>query len=47
MLLSRGIAPEPRTGRRPRSSLVSWLGVGLIVYILVLTYLGYTANPSK
>ena len=38
---------DRRAGHDQRSRLVSWLGVGLIVYVLVLTYLGYTANPSK
>ena len=29
------------------SPLFTWIGVGLIVYVLVLTYLGYAANPTK
>ena len=38
---------DRRAARGQRGTLVSWLGLGLIVYVLVLTYLGYTANPSK
>jgi len=38
---------DRRAARGQRSTLVSWLGLGLIVYVLVLTYLGYTANPTK
>jgi quinol-cytochrome oxidoreductase complex cytochrome b subunit len=37
-----------RAGARgQRSRLVTWLAVAAIVYILVLTYLGYTASPTK
>jgi quinol-cytochrome oxidoreductase complex cytochrome b subunit len=32
--------------RRP-SPLFTWLGVAIIAYILVLTYLGYTVSPTK
>jgi cytochrome b6 len=30
-----------------RSSVFTWIGLGIIVYVIVLTYLGYTANPTK
>jgi cytochrome b6 len=33
--------------RGQRSRLLTWIGVAVIVYILVLTYLGYTVSPTK
>jgi quinol-cytochrome oxidoreductase complex cytochrome b subunit len=38
---------DRRAARGERSSVIAWVGVGLIVYMLVLTYLGYTASPTK
>jgi quinol-cytochrome oxidoreductase complex cytochrome b subunit len=38
---------DRRAARGERGSLVTWLGVGIIVYVLMLTYLGYTASPTK
>ncbi len=38
---------DRRASRGERSMLFTWIGVALILYILVLTYLGYTANPSQ
>ena len=38
---------DRRTARGQRSSLVTWIGAGMIVYVLVLTYLGYTASATK
>ena len=36
----------PFLDRRPDSRLFSWIGIGVIIYIIVLTYLGYTASPA-
>ena len=39
----------PFLDRRPgreRSPLFTWITIGIIAFILVLTYLGYTANPT-
>jgi hypothetical protein len=30
-----------------RSTIFTWIGIGIIAYVLVLTYLGYTASPTK
>ncbi len=38
---------DRRAQRGESSRLVTWLVIVLIVYILVLTYLGYTANPTQ
>lgn len=38
---------DRRAARRAPSPLFTWIGVGLIVYVLALTYLGYAANPTK
>ncbi|HEX9728868.1 MAG TPA: cytochrome bc complex cytochrome b subunit [Gemmatimonadales bacterium] len=37
---------DRRTARGEPSKLFTWIGIGIIVYIVVLTYLGYTANPT-
>ena len=37
---------DRRTARGEPSRLFTWIGIGIIVYIIVLTYLGYTANPA-
>jgi cytochrome b6 len=37
---------RPRPGGKP-SRLFFWIGIGIIVFILVMTYLGYTADPTK
>jgi cytochrome b6 len=34
------------SARGERSHLFTWIGVGIIVYIIVLTILGYTASPT-
>ena len=38
---------DRRAVRGEPSPLFTWIGIGLIVYVLVLTYLGYTASPTK
>ena len=38
---------DRRAARGQRSPLITWIGFGLLVYMLVLTYLGYTASPTK
>jgi quinol-cytochrome oxidoreductase complex cytochrome b subunit len=30
-----------------KSTVFTWIGLGIIAYVIVLTYLGYTANPTK
>jgi cytochrome b6 len=37
---------DRKAARGERSPMVTWIAWGLIVYILVLTYLGYTADPT-
>ncbi len=37
---------ERRSGRGEPSRLFTWIVIAVIVYILVLTYLGYTADPT-
>ena len=38
---------DRKTARGEPSSVFTWIGIGIIVYIIVLTYLGYTANPMQ
>jgi cytochrome b6 len=38
---------DRRASRGERSTLFTWIGIGIIVYIIVLTYLGYTASATK
>ena len=38
---------DRRTARGEPSSLFTWIGGSIIVYIIVLTYLGYTENPMQ
>jgi cytochrome b6 len=38
---------DRRAARREPSPLFTWVGVAIIVFMLVLTYLGYTASPTK
>ncbi|MBI3982593.1 MAG: cytochrome bc complex cytochrome b subunit [Gemmatimonadetes bacterium] len=38
---------DRRAARGQRSPLFTWLGIGLIVYAVVLTYLGYTMSPTQ
>jgi cytochrome b6 len=38
---------DRRAARGESSPLFTAIGIGIIVYILVLTYLGYTASPTK
>jgi len=35
-----------RTARGQPSSLFTWIGIGVLVYMMVLTYLGYTVDPT-
>ena len=37
---------DRRSARGEASPLFTWIGVGIIVYIIVLTYLGYTVDPT-
>ncbi len=38
---------DRRAARGERSPLFTWIGIGIIVYMIVLTYLGYTASATK
>ncbi|NIR43342.1 MAG: cytochrome bc complex cytochrome b subunit [Gemmatimonadetes bacterium] len=38
---------DRRSGRNQPSPLFTWIGVAIIVYIIVLTILGYAANPTQ
>ncbi len=38
---------DRRAARGESSPAFTWLGLGLIAYVIVLTYLGYTANPTR
>ncbi len=38
---------DRRTARGEPSRLFTWIGVAIIVYMVVLTYLGYTASATK
>ena len=38
---------DRRTARGEPSKLFTWITIGMIVYIVVLTYLGYTADPTQ
>lgn len=37
---------DRRTARGQPSNLFTWIGIGVLVYMMVLTYLGYTADPA-
>jgi cytochrome b6 len=37
---------DRKTARGEASRVVTWLAIAAIVYILILTYLGYTADPT-
>ncbi len=37
---------DRRTARGQPSNLFTWIGIGVLVYILVLTYVGYTVDPA-
>jgi cytochrome b6 len=37
---------DRRSSRGQASPLFTWIGIGIIVYIIVLTYLGYTVDPT-
>ncbi|UCC49298.1 MAG: cytochrome bc complex cytochrome b subunit, partial [Gemmatimonadota bacterium] len=37
---------DRRSARGEPSRLFTWIGIVVIVYIIILTYLGYTANPA-
>jgi len=38
---------DRRTARGEPSRLITWVGLAIILYMIVLTYLGYTANPTQ
>ena len=38
--------PDRRAARGERSRLFSWICFGIIAYLIVLTYLGYTESPT-
>jgi cytochrome b6 len=38
---------DRRSARGEPSKLFTWIGIAMIVYILVLTYLGYAADPAS
>lgn len=38
---------DRRSARGESSRLFTWIGIVMIVYVLVLTYLGYTADPAS
>ena len=38
---------DRRTARGEPSKLFTWITIGMIVYIMVLTYLGYAADPTQ
>jgi quinol-cytochrome oxidoreductase complex cytochrome b subunit len=38
---------DRRTARGEESNLFKWLGLAAIAFIIVLTILGYTANPTS
>jgi cytochrome b6 len=38
---------DRRTARGEPSPLFTWIGLGIIAFVIVLTFLGYTADPTK
>ena len=38
---------DRRRERGEANPVITWIGIGMIAYILVLTYLGYTASPTQ
>jgi cytochrome b6 len=38
---------DRRAARGDRTRLFTWIGLAIIAYMIVLTYLGYTASPTK
>jgi cytochrome b6 len=38
---------DRRTARGEPSRLFTWIGIAIILYMVVLTYLGYTASPTQ
>jgi cytochrome b6 len=38
---------DRRAARGERSTVFTWIGIAIIVYVIALTYLGYTASPTK
>jgi quinol-cytochrome oxidoreductase complex cytochrome b subunit len=38
---------DRRAARGESSPTFTWIGIAIVVYIIVLTYLGYTANPTR
>jgi cytochrome b6 len=45
LLFLAPILGRPRRDGRP-NHIITWIGVGIIVYMIVLTILGYTASPT-
>ena len=38
---------DRRTAQGKTSRLFTWIGIAIIIYMAILTYLGYTASPTK
>jgi quinol-cytochrome oxidoreductase complex cytochrome b subunit len=38
---------DRKTARGEPSRMFTWIGIAIIVYMVVLTYLGYTVSPTK
>ena len=38
-------ALDRKAAKGQPSPLFTWIGIGVLVYIVVMTYLGFTANP--
>jgi len=38
---------DRRTARGEPSRVFGWVGIAIIAYMVVLTYLGYTMSPTK
>jgi quinol-cytochrome oxidoreductase complex cytochrome b subunit len=38
---------DRRTPRGEPSRLFTWIGIAIMLYMVVLTYLGYTVSPTK
>ena len=38
---------DRRAARGEPGRLFTWIGIAIIVYMIALTYLGYTASPTK
>jgi quinol-cytochrome oxidoreductase complex cytochrome b subunit len=38
---------DRKTARGEPGRLFTWIGIAIIAYMILLTYLGYTASPTK